>query len=105
MASGRLGSADLTAATSTVIYTVPSNKIASFTVNLCNRSSASALVRIAMATSNPPALADYLEYDAIIPANGVLERTGLVLDAGKSVVVYASITGVSAVTYGFEDAA
>ena len=42
-------------------------------------------------------------YDAIIAGNGSLERTGIVLDAAKLVVVYSSAANVSVQAYGYED--
>lgn len=103
MASGRLATADIAATTLTTLYTVPASKLASFSVSLTNRSSNPVAVRIALAASATPAASEYIEYDTSIPANGVLERTGLVLDAAKLVVVYTGATGVSANCYGYEE--
>ena len=46
--------------------------------------------------------AEYIEYDADILANGVLERTGIVMDASKILVVRADSTDVTALAYGIE---
>ena len=48
------------------------------------------------------AYADFIEYDTALIGNGVLERAGLVVDAGKYVVVRSNSTAVSAVAYGIE---
>jgi hypothetical protein len=102
MASGRLGAADLSAATNTTLYTVPVATTASFSVNFANRNSSSVLVRLAIGTSATPAATDWLIYDVSIAGNGSLERTGLVLDASKLVVVYSSAANVTAIAYGYE---
>ena len=105
MATGRLGADDLSAATNTTIYTVPADTFSVVTVNILNRSGAAVDCRIAVTTSSPPSApnnAEFIEYDVNISPNGVLERTGLVLDAGKIVSVYSSDTGVSAVCMGIE---
>lgn len=102
MATGRLGTADLSAATNTTLYTVPAGTFTVATVNLVNRTSGAVSVRIALAASATPANGEYIEYGVSLAANTVLERTGLVLDAGKNLVVYASATGISAVAYGIE---
>ena len=103
MATGRLGTADLTAATLTTLYTVPAAKVASFTLSLTNRSQMAVNVRAALASSATPANSEYIEFDTIVPGNTVLERTGLVLDAAKLVVVYAGTAGISANCYGYEE--
>lgn len=104
MATGRLGAVDLAATTLTNVFQVTAGKTASFSVSLCNRNATSVTVRLALATASAaPAATEWLEYDTTIQANSVLERTGLVLDATKYVVGYASGTGVSVVAYGYED--
>jgi hypothetical protein len=102
MATGRLGVADLAAATNTTLYTCPSNTFAVVTVSVCNRGATALTVRLAIASSATPSNSEYIEYDVSLLSKGVLERTGLVLDAGKLLVVNASATGASAVCYGIE---
>jgi hypothetical protein len=104
MATGRLGVADLSAATDTTLYTVPASTFSVVTVSICNRGTTPANIRIALATSASPANSEYIEFDVSLDAKGVLERSGIVLDAGKLVVVRSSAIGVSAVVYGIETA-
>ena len=88
MATGRLGIANITTTADTTLYTVPANTFSVVSVNVVNRSSsATAEIRIAVASSATPALGEYIEYDSDIVVNGVLERTGIVMDAGKLIVV------------------
>jgi hypothetical protein len=103
MASGTLGQSAPVAATNTTVYTVPSGKLATVNLNLVNRGSSNIAVRLAVAASSTPANQEYLEYDAVIPANGVLERTGLVISANKQVVVYTNTATLSVNVYGFEE--
>lgn len=102
MATGRLGTADLSATTNTTLYTCPSSTFAVVNVSICNRNATGVTVRLAIASTATPGNAEYIEFGTTIPANSVLERTGLVLDAGKQIVVYASTTSVNAVAYGIE---
>jgi hypothetical protein len=103
MATGRLGVADLSAGgTGTVVYTCPSNTFAVVTVSICNRGSSAANIRVALSSSSSPVDSEYLEFDTVLSAKGVLERTGIVLDAGKLLVIRSSATGVNAVAYGIE---
>ncbi len=104
MASGKLGKAALAAAADTDLYTVPAGTVATANINLCNRTSAAVTVRLAI-RSAALADADYIEYDAALPANGVLERTGIALSAGETITVRASAAGVSARAHGFEEVA
>ncbi len=103
MASGRLGAVDVAATTNTTVYTVPANKTAAFSVNICNRNAAAVTVRLALAATGTPGVTEWIEYDTTIIGNGVLERTGLMLDTGKQVVAYSSAANVSVVAYGVEE--
>jgi hypothetical protein len=103
MASGKLGAVDIAATTLTTLYTVPVGKTASFSVNFCNRNQSGVVVRLALSTTATPTAADWLMYEVLIDGNGALERTGLVLDAAKLVVVYSSAANVSVTAYGFEE--
>jgi hypothetical protein len=102
MATGILGTADLAATTNTALYVVPADTFTVANLTMCNRNSTAVTVRVALSATGTPADSEYIEYDVEIPAKGVLERTGLVLDATKNIVVYSSATGVNAVTYGIE---
>ena len=104
MPSGLLGKAVLAANTDTSIYTVPATKAATVNVNVVNTSSGSITVRLSIGGAVPVA-ADYIEYDAIVPANGILERSGLVMSADEVLVARASATGISVRAYGFEEVA
>jgi hypothetical protein len=102
MATGRLGTADLAAATNTTVYTCPADTFAVVTVSVCNRGSSPCTVQVAISSSATPGAAEYVEFDTSLSAKGVLERTGLVLDAGKLLVVRSSAVSVNAVVYGIE---
>lgn len=99
----RLAALNLPAAADAALYTVPANHRAVFTVSLCNRAAAPVKVRLALTNGADPVDDDWIEYDAGIPAAGVLERTGIALSAGQKVFVRASVAGVSAVAYGVEE--
>lgn len=103
MATGILGKSAPSAATNTVVYTVPSSKIASVTVSVCNRGDTSATVRLALAATGTPASTEYIEYDQPVIPSGVLERSGIVLQAGANVVVYTSTANTSVIVYGYEE--
>lgn len=105
MATGILGAADMSAATNVVAYTVPASTFAVVSINICNRSATVRNIRIALTddeTTLAANLGRYIEYDAEVLANGVIERSGIVLDAGKKVVVFSNSTDCSVTVYGIE---
>lgn len=105
MATGILGTpADLAATTNTTIYTVPADTFAIVTISVCNRSTSTRDVRVALAASGTPSNSEYIEFDTELVANGTLERSGVVVQAGKNIVVFANSTDVSAMVYGIETA-
>jgi hypothetical protein len=70
---GRLGTADLSAATNTTLYTCPSATFTVCTVNVVNRGASAANIRIAICDTSTPGDDEYIEYDVSLAAKGVLE--------------------------------
>lgn len=102
MNSGLLGKASLAANVDTDLCTVTAGTVATVNVNFCNATNADIAVRLAVRNGALGA-ADYIEYDANVPANGVLERSALVLSSGEIVVARAAAAGVSVRAHGFEE--
>lgn len=102
MATGRLGAQDLSAAANTTLYTCPADTFAVVSVSLCNRANQATNIRMAIASTATPGAAEWIEYDTELLGKGVLERTGIVMDAGKVLVVYSNQANVSAVAFGLE---
>lgn len=109
MASGFLGKANPAANTWTNIYTVPTDKVASITINAVNQAGNACAVDFVISTSSTSggiALSEYIEFDAILNSVGAsLERTGLVTDAtnGKYVWVRSSNASTAFQVYGYEE--
>lgn len=107
MATGRLGTSNITSTSATAVYgPVPASTFSVVTVNIVNRNaSTAALIRIAVSTSSSsPSADEWIEYDSQLVANGVLERTGIVMDTGKYIIVQTttSTPTLSAVVMGIE---
>lgn len=103
MASGKLGTAALSANTNTIVYTVPASTLATLNVSVVNRGSTDAVVNIAIAATSSPANSEYIEFGAIVEPNGILERTAIVAGADEKVVVRASTANCSVRVHGFEE--
>ena len=105
MASGRLGAADLAATTNTSIYTVPASTVATVSINVANRNASSVVIRLMHLNGAIGTLAneDYIEYDVTIAANGVLERTGVIMAATHVIGAYSDTANVSVQVYGWEE--
>jgi hypothetical protein len=102
MATGRLGTADLAAATKTTVYEVPASTFAVVTVSVCNRGASASNIQVSICDTASPGDDEFIEFDTSLSAKGVLERTGLVLKATEKIVVRSSAASVSAVVYGIE---
>ena len=105
MATGRLGTANITTTSASTAYTVPAATFSVVSVNIVNRSSsAAALIRLAVSTSASPNADEWIEFDSSLVANGVLERTGIVMKTGELIVVQTttSTPTLSVVVYGIE---
>ena len=106
MADGRLGALDLAAATATLLFTGATDKTTCATITMCNRDSAvTPEIRIAHVDGLLVALAaeDYIEYGLDLYYGAPIIRTGIVVAAGHSIIVYSSLANVSAVAWGFEE--
>ena len=103
MASGTLASSNPAATTNTVVYTVPTGKIASFNVNIANTSGVTMSVRLAVAATGTPTLNEYFEYDLVIPGNSSFERSGILASAGKNIVAYVSNENAAINIFGYEE--
>lgn len=102
MASGRLGAVALIASTNNTIYQVL-NDVSVVSISVLNKDTAETTIRLAIATSGSPGAADWIEYDSKLPANGVLERTGIVLSSGEFVVAYTPGSSVVVRVHGYEE--
>lgn len=100
----KLASVALDAQTPTAIYTCPANSRAVVSLNLCNRGTTNAKVRVALTNGSAPTDADWIEYDTSLSGSAVLERTGLALGAGQSIWCNSDLAAVSAVVWGIEGA-
>ena len=105
MPTGRLGTANITSTAATTAYTVPAATFSVVSVNIVNRSSsASALIRLAVSSTATPSVDEWIEFDSSLVSNGVLERTGIVMDATKQLVIQTTTATptLSVVVYGIE---
>jgi len=102
MASGTLGQSAPSALTYTTVYTVPGSVTATVNVNIVNRGTSAGFVRFAVAAAATPTNAEFIEYDAYLEPNQILERSGIVMSTGKLLVAYCSTANFSVNVYGFE---
>lgn len=89
-------------------YTVPTSGVlfATVSVNLVNKGTTDAKVSLSMSTKATPDPQDYIEYQAVIPADGgSLERTCIVMSPGENVIVEADSPLVAIRAYGMEQSA
>ena len=101
--NGILASETLAAETYTPIYGPPADTFSVVTINVLNKNSTPITVRIAMATDpDLPAAGEYIEYNIEVLPNGVLERTGIVIQNGRTIYAYSTSANTDVVVYGIE---
>lgn len=73
-------------------YTVPTGYYGVYNISFTNTSSATQYIRlyVGASTSSVAVASECIEYNTAIVPNGVFERTGLVVDAGKNFIVGSS---------------
>jgi hypothetical protein len=108
MASGFLGKAIPAAGVWSNIYTVPTGKVASFSVNACNLGTSTGVDLVVSTSASYLTIAqsEYIEFASQLPTTGAtLERTGLMGDAtnGKYVWVRSGSGNVAFQVYGYEE--
>lgn len=103
MPSGILGRASLSANTDTTLYTVPSTKLSSLTINICNTNLVPALIRLAITDTGSVQANSWIFFDFGIPSNSTLEKTGIVMEAGEAIIINSSVANVTAMIYGYEE--
>jgi len=99
--NGRLGTADLVAGVSQDVYSCPAG-YAVATVTVVNRAITECNIKIAVSSSVSPNPEDYIEWQTVIPGKGHIERTGVSLEAGKSIIVESDSDNVNCVVWGSE---
>jgi hypothetical protein len=104
MATGVLGTQYISSAnTNTTLYTCAATSYAVVNLSLCNQTSAAVTVKLAVAASASPGNSEWIEFSSTIPAYAVLERTGIVVQTGKYIVVACNTANaVSANAWGIE---
>lgn len=103
-----LQNVDLASGINTALYSSGSNVDTTANIRIVNRNTTTVTVSIAIVAAPDEATAlatitpaDYIEYDAPISANDILEDTGIVIPPLYFVIVNSSSGNVNAVIYGF----
>lgn len=104
MAVGRLGVANPSANTNTLIYTVPPGVIASLNVNVVNMGMTDSNFTLYISDNSTTTIDRLIENNVVIPANGgVLERGAIVCTSGETLYVNSGTANLSIRVHGFED--
>ncbi|MBE9509863.1 MAG: hypothetical protein IMY71_03225 [Bacteroidetes bacterium] len=102
MASGRIAAVDMKVGINTLLYKMPTGQIQVLNVGISNRNDSDVKVRLAFVDGgiNDLADSDYLEYNTVVRANGVLERSGIALAGEQSLIGYSDTGNVSFMVWG-----
>lgn len=103
MPNGKLGSFNLSAGVNQAIYVCNREQATVLTLNIVNRNTVPADIRVAISTSvADPGLAEYIEFDVELLPKAVYERTGLVVGPQQYLIVKSDTESVNAVCWGIE---
>ena len=96
MTSGRLSAVDISAGTNTLIYTVEGSKSFEVTLNICNRNDSDIVIGWAFVDGVLADLvdADWIESNVTVRAGGGIERPGIQMTPGQSIVGYSNKSNV-----------
>lgn len=101
--AGTFGAWDLYTGVPQAIYVCDRADSSVVTLNVVNRNSVKAEIRVAVSTSpTAPLAAEMIEYDLELAPKGVLERTGIVVSSGMYLVVISDTPFVNAVCWGVD---
>ncbi|MDR7331771.1 hypothetical protein [Roseateles asaccharophilus] len=102
---GNLGSVAPAVATPTALYAVPASRKATGTLTICNQNASEVAVRVAVVNGAISGVAakDYREYDTKVAANGVLEKSGVPVAAGYTLMVRSDTANVAFNFDGIEE--
>lgn len=100
--AGRLGAAQRLETTDlTEIYTVPGTQYAIANVSITNMTADSVTIQLALSDDATPFDAEYLEWSTVITPRGVFERTGIMIQAGRKILVKCDTAdAVNVTAYG-----
>lgn len=104
MSNGVLGKVMSSAGNEVTVYTVPpAADFATISINIVNKGTGDAKVKIAITTSAIPSPADYIDFESIVPGNGgILERTCIVCSASENVIIEGDTSDLAVRVYGLE---
>jgi hypothetical protein len=102
MASGKLGSASLSAGVDTLLYTVPSGKVATANIRVANRNPETINVSVAIGTGGSLANYDYITFNTPVEAYSILEEIAVMMSPNEKVWVRSNLGSVSVRVHGVE---
>ena len=99
---GRLAAIMSVANSQVAVYVVPQETVTTATIAVVNTGTEAATVKIYITVGSTPTQADAIEYNAVIQAGGVLERSCMPLGAGEKIIVEANSSNLAVRVAGFE---
>ncbi len=104
MFAGILGTWDLISNVPQAIAVNDRSLACAVIINVCNRGGANALISIAISSnSTSPTDAEWIEWNTLLTPKNTLERQGIMVPAGKYVIVRSNQSSVNSVVYGVQN--
>lgn len=103
MAHGRFAAVELAASIDSLVWTVPNGVVATVNINVCNKTDVIVPVSVAVVDGPLTSLSDedWIIFECPLAAKDVIEKFGVAVNEGQTIVARADIAGVNVAVNGY----
>lgn len=99
---GHLGGVMTIAGQNQIVYTVPTGIVATVTIAAVNTGSNNSVVKMYISKTSTPQNYEAIEFNAVVPPGGVIERSCMPIGEGESIIINSTNSTLAVRVAGFE---